>query len=201
MKIYKEGDKSKGGCEKCKKIVTTTFKFAPLKYKEKTIQEILQGFCDICGDAITIPAQSTLRIKEFRENLNRPVELRVPMHFIDILVAIGNTLKISHKPNLICRIISEYYVNKMIERENVTFQTLVIDSLNDDLLKGKLTGRISCMFNDVTFVALKSIAEKDNVGITNVEKCIIIAAKRDVLDNCDVNITKELKEFAMSRLF
>jgi len=32
MVILKEGDKSKGPCEKCRKLVTETFRLAPLKY-------------------------------------------------------------------------------------------------------------------------------------------------------------------------
>lgn len=66
---FKEGDKSKGPCEKCQKLVSITFKNAPFKYKEFIIPNILQGFCDECGDSVSIPHQSTFKIKEFREKL------------------------------------------------------------------------------------------------------------------------------------
>jgi hypothetical protein len=67
MFIYTEGNKSKGPCEKCQKLVSTTFRYAPLNYNGLVIPEILQDFCDECGDAVSIPHQSSYRIREFKQ--------------------------------------------------------------------------------------------------------------------------------------
>jgi hypothetical protein len=67
MHIYKEGDKSKGPCEKCRKLVSTTLRYAPLKYNGFVIPNILQGFCDTCGEPVSIPHQSSFKIKAFRD--------------------------------------------------------------------------------------------------------------------------------------
>ena len=69
MEIFKEGDKSKGICNECGKLVFITFKNTPFKYKEFIIPNLLQGFCDECGESVSIPHQSTLKIKEFTEKL------------------------------------------------------------------------------------------------------------------------------------
>jgi len=74
MVILKEGDKSKGPCEKCRKLVTETFRLAPLKYNGLIIPDILQGFCDECGEPVSIPHQSSYKIKEFRERVGRERE-------------------------------------------------------------------------------------------------------------------------------
>lgn len=62
---FKVGDKYKGPCEKCKAIVFTTFKEAPLRIKGRIIPDILQEFCDYCNSPISIPHQSSYKIKEF----------------------------------------------------------------------------------------------------------------------------------------
>jgi hypothetical protein len=69
MAIYKEGDKSRAVCNTCKKIVRSTFRYAPYNYDGLIIPDILQGFCDVCGVPVSIPHQSSYKIKEFRERI------------------------------------------------------------------------------------------------------------------------------------
>jgi hypothetical protein len=64
---FKEGDKSRAVCDTCKKIVSTTFRYSPYNYDGLIIPDILQGFCDVCGVVVSIPHQSSYKIKEFRE--------------------------------------------------------------------------------------------------------------------------------------
>ena len=201
MFIYKEDDKSQGICESCKKVVSTTFKYAPLKYKGAIIPDVLQDFCDNCGESVSIPPQSTFKLKEFRESLSRSVEFRVPMHIIDILVAIGSSfLNVNPKPNSICRIISEFYLSKTLKHEFLYIHNKILKAITDDLTKGESKGRLSCVLNDTTYSALKLFAEKESVNIHVIEKSIIIAAKHDILDNDDKELAKEFRSFALSRL-
>ena len=73
-----EGDISKAICEKCKKIVPTTFRYEEFVFNGYRIPNILQGFCNICGEAVSLPHQSTFKIKEYRDTHNHSFELRVP---------------------------------------------------------------------------------------------------------------------------
>ena len=67
---YEENDKSRGICAKCKRIVGTTFRNAPLKLDSCDIQNILQGFCDECGCPVSIPHQSSSKIRERLDELD-----------------------------------------------------------------------------------------------------------------------------------
>lgn len=200
MIILKEGDKSKGPCEKCRKLVNTTFRYAPLKYNELLIPDILQGFCDECGESISIPHQSSFKIREFRERMNHKLELRVPSHYTDILIAIGSIHKISQKPNLLCRLITQLYLSKTYIAEGREIRHRIMDALKDDLAKGKAKDRISCLFPDTTYTTLKKIAENEKVKSSAIVKGIIVVAKHDILDNQDKTLTKEFEEFAALRL-
>jgi hypothetical protein len=200
MFIYKEGDTSKGPCEKCRKLVTTTFRYAPLKYNGLVIPEVLQDFCDTCGSPVSIPHQSSYRIREFREQYNHALEFRVPSHHTDILLAIGMTHKVSQKPNSLCRIISELYLSKIIKPDGQDVQRKIIEALDEDLAKGKSKGRLSCLFPDTTYSTLKTVADEEKTTSSTIVKGIIVMAKHDILDNEDKKITKEFEEFAASRL-
>ena len=61
-----EGDKSKAVCYKCKRIADTTFKYSEYKVSSKiTIPKVLLGFCDECGDCVSIPHDSVSVIKHY----------------------------------------------------------------------------------------------------------------------------------------
>ena len=200
MKIFKDGDKSKGPCEKCRKLVCTTFHYAPLKYDKLTIPDILQSFCDECGESVSIPHQSSYRIKEYRERVNHQLELRVPSHYTDILIAIGSIHKISQKPNLLCRLITQLYLSKTGFAGGEEIRNRIINALNDDLAKGKANDRLSCLLPDTTYTALETLAKKENVKSSAIIKGIVVAAKHDILDNGDKKLAKELETFAMAKL-
>lgn len=200
MIILKEGDTSRGPCENCRKLVSTTFRYAPLKYNVLVIPDILQGFCNECGASVSIPHQSTYKIKEFRDRVSHQLELRVPSHFNDILIAIGSLHRVSQKPNLLCRLIAELYLAKTFLPEGRDVRHKIMEALEDDLAKGKSNDRLSCLFPDTAWSALKSMAEKEKVKSSAIVKGIIVAAKYDILDNKDKTVTKELEAFAASRL-
>ena len=67
MQVYKENDKSKAICEKCVKVVDTTFVFRDVK-KPKSGEKvnILVAVCDECGEIVAIPAQSLRALYEDR---------------------------------------------------------------------------------------------------------------------------------------
>ncbi len=75
-----------------------------------------------------------------------------------------------------------------------------MEALGDDPAKGKSNDRLSCMFQDTAWSALKSLAEKEKVKSSAIVKGIIVAAKYDILDNKDKAVTKEFAAFAASRL-
>ena len=62
MILHKEGETSKALCDHCKEIVPVTFRYADLKAHGLVIPDILQGFCDNCGEPVSLPHQSTYNI-------------------------------------------------------------------------------------------------------------------------------------------
>jgi YgiT-type zinc finger domain-containing protein len=73
MKPYQEGDRSAGICETCRSKVTTrmTSRHYTPAGRDVAVPDVLVAVCERCGDVVGIPHQSTLKINEYREELNR----------------------------------------------------------------------------------------------------------------------------------
>jgi hypothetical protein len=201
MVIHKDGDKSKAICENCGRIVATTFRYADFVVNGSKVPDVLQGFCDVCGESVSLPHQSTFRIKEYRENnYSHSLEFRIPSHFTDILLAIGGVHKISRKPNLLCRLLSELYLGKLHHPGGQKLRKKIIEALNDDLAQGKSKDRLSCVFPDITYSALKTIAGEEHKTNAEIVKGVIMVAKRDLLDKKNTVFGREFEELAAARL-
>jgi hypothetical protein len=162
--------------------------------------DILQGFCNLCGEAVSLPHQSTFKIKEYRDTHNHSFELRVPLHYTDILLAIGQAHKVSQKPNSLCRIVSELYLSKMSKPEGINIRKRIILALDEDLAKGESRDRLSCVFPDTTYTMLKLFADDEKKKQSAIVKGIIIAAKHDLLDDSKSKFAKEFEDLAAARL-
>lgn len=64
MKFINEWDKGKAICSSCV-LTTTTYLLRNLDFSDKSwvAKDILSGVCDTCNQVITIPSQSTEKIK------------------------------------------------------------------------------------------------------------------------------------------
>jgi hypothetical protein len=200
MVIHKEGDTSKAICEKCGKIVPMTFRYDYFVANGSKVPEVLQGFCDICGDSVSLPHQSTFRIREYRDShSSHPLELRIPPHYTDILLAIGSVHKVSRKPNLLCRLVSELYLSKVHQPDGQSIRRKIIEALDDDLAQGKSRNRLSCVFPDITYATLKTVSGEEHKTTSDIVKGIIVVAKHDLLDNENKVFGKEFEELAVTR--
>ncbi len=64
MKEVVDGQKENSFCEKCKKIVSVTFRTEDYKTKyNDLIPDVMQGFCDTCSDRVTVPPQSAYLLR------------------------------------------------------------------------------------------------------------------------------------------
>jgi len=196
MVIHKEGDKSKAICEKCGKVVSTTFKYADFVVNGNKIPEVLQGFCDECGDSVSIPHQSTFRIHEYQEKHDKSFEVRVPPHYKDILLAIGGVHRINSKPNYLCRLVSQLYIDKMSQPGGEKIRRKVINSLKGDLAQGVSRDRLSCVLKATTYSTLQSISGEESKSTSEIIKGIILVAKHDILDKRNKEYSKQFGEMA-----
>ena len=199
MRILKEGDKSKAICPKCKDIMSITYRYADFNYKGHVIKNVLRGYCDECGEVVSFPHQSTLKIREFNESHSKALEVRVPSHYKDILLAIGNAHKISWEPNGIFRLVSELYTESLRSSYNQKAILQFFHALNDKLAEGKNSDRLSCRMPLSSYEYLGEIASKNNYKVSELAKAFIINAKYDLLDHTKSEKSKSFESLAARR--
>src|SRR4051812_22752801 len=92
MKLWKEGDRSKGVCERCKRLVTTRFerRTVNLERPKATVHDVLVAVCDSCEEVVAVPHQSSLRLQEVRRQEVPRFEVRVPLVLNDALRLIAS---------------------------------------------------------------------------------------------------------------
>ena len=197
MKIYKEFEKSKGFCEKCKTVVSATFKLGILEFNGAKIPDVLQEYCDECGCSIGIPQQSSVKIKEFHAKQRaKELTMRVPSHLVDVLFLIGTKFRVSSEPNTVWRIISDYYFEKMKEQKQTDIRVFFDRWLKDDLALGRAGSRLSFRFDNNTYGTMKKWARMLNANNSSIMRGIIVAAKHELLDGEDKNGIKEFEQNA-----
>ena len=74
----------------------TTFKLCtvPLSSGKGSVDDVLAAACDHCGHIVSIPKQSTPRIKEAFNTKKHSIEVRLPRHLLDILLLASDRFEI-----------------------------------------------------------------------------------------------------------
>lgn len=155
MKIHKVGEKLKGGCDHCKKLVTTTFQLRNVPVKSGgVVDNLLCSCCDHCGNVVSIPHQSVPRIKELLDSRRCSVEVRLPRHLVDILVLAVDRLTGS-EPDRLKDTLIRYYINlahnekAMVKTIQKFAQSNLVDGETDSRLSLKVNSIIQTQFNEL----------------------------------------------------
>lgn len=85
--FYRSGDKSRAICSQCGKVVATTFQYRTVPFDDGkgSAPNILVGVCDDCDGVVSIPAQSTVAIRQARETATIPLEVSLPAREVELL--------------------------------------------------------------------------------------------------------------------
>lgn len=159
MKIFKENEKSKALCPQCGIVsVTYSLRTVPFSDGSGAVKDILAGVCDKCGQVAVIPQQSAPRIREVRQCRRQPLEVRLPMHMLDMLYVAadkfgGNTLLDAER---LLKLYVHYLVTHINEAKGLS------KLLDSELAKGKASARLSLKVSpafEAEFDALKHLAK------------------------------------------
>ncbi len=66
MQSWKEGDRSAGICERCRRRVRTRFERGELRVEQPvmTVEGVLVAVCEKCGEVAGVPHSSAMKIAE-----------------------------------------------------------------------------------------------------------------------------------------
>lgn len=189
MKIFKENERSKGPCTLCKKIVTTTFKVSrvPLSSGKGHVSDILAGICDHCGSVVSIPQQSTPRIREALNSKKYSIEVRVPIQLLDILLLASDQFGMGH-PDQLKDSLLRYYIALAESDKKISLE---LKKFSESDLAAGSGQRLSLKVNEVIYQKFAKVIERTKLSKTQVIKGLILQINEDVLQK---RVKKRIEE-------
>lgn len=211
MKLYAPGDKSKAICEKCAKLVSTTFGYHDVPFSDGVgfAHEILAATCDNCGEVVSVPAQSTPAIKKARDHAESSLEFTLPAPEMEILDAAAFLID-RNSTTRFRKTIFAYYLNRLDE-DQATIEKLTngfpawtasFSAIKKQARQRNVsvpTKRLSMKIAARTEERLFRVMKKSGLSKTDVARGIVMLAKHDVLDVEKINsssVVRELKILA-----
>jgi hypothetical protein len=195
MRVVKEGDKGKAVCEFCG-LSTTTYALRDVDFSDKrgTVKNIIVGVCDKCGGVASIPSQSVPQIKSEYNKTLKPLETRVPAHFIDILnlaiKKIDKDLDEKFSKTLFLYYLHNFSTGKFSDKN-------VSKLLESEISKAKLSKRFSIKISKKTereidvFITHSGLKSKSDLV-----KVIILTINNDIVQAPLPKHLSELKKLA-----
>lgn len=186
MKIYKEGDKSKAICPDCGMTETTFMtKDVPIKGSSAVAKNILAGVCSQCGKVISIPQQSAPYIKEALHKERKPLEVRIPQHFNDILANASIKIGGEYTSSLVNFLI-KYYIHSHHDDTKAINKLLKVYENSALMDKTKSNNRLSVKIDEKLFNELKDIRMNSSFkNETEVVKAIVLKINDDIVQEKD----------------
>ncbi|AWB67162.1 hypothetical protein C2869_12265 [Saccharobesus litoralis] len=190
MKIFKVGDSQKAICESCQSIENTTFQLRDVPFSDEsgTVKNVLVGVCDKCDEVVIIPQQSAPMINKQLCALRKPIESKVPAHFIDMLN--NACAELGAKPDFSNALI-KYYVH-MLSNEAMPADKLKT-YLKSNLAAGKSDKRIS-LKSSILRDEITTLRSKAHIKSTSgVIKAVVLKIHDDIQVHPQPNLINQLK--------
>ncbi len=189
MKIFKEGEKSKGPCSKCKKIRPTTFKVSsvPFSSGRGIVNDILVTVCDHCRAVVSIPQQSTPRIREALNSKKHSIEVRVPIQLLDILLLASDQFGMGH-PDQLKDSLLRYYIALAESDKKISVE---LKNFSDSEMAAGSGQRLSLKVNEVIYQKFAKVIERTKLSKTQVIKGLILQINEDILQK---RVKKRIEE-------
>jgi hypothetical protein len=179
--LAKEGDQGQAVCRHCKDLVSTHERVRT--YWEGGTMEVpgvLVGVCDQCDTIITIPAQSTPRIRDVRvPTKEEQLEARIPTHLEDVLYLLAWDFAApvqAFRPAVL-----RFYLAELMRDPafGERVRLLAASDLADAPARARVSLRVPAeLLEDARAAARAAGIAKDS----DLVRGLLLAAKEDVLD-------------------
>jgi len=198
MKLFMPGDKKSTLCHRDGRVMTTfLYRNVPFRDGQGVAENVLVGVCDVCGDAIIIPAQSTPAIAAARKKIDRPLEVKIPATFVDALDAA--TVRVSAHPTPDFRKqLLVYYINLYASGEEDTAELTKLAERSSDLFRiaSVPNKRLSMKLNETIDSRIEDVRTKALLSKTDLVKSIVMKIYGDIVEPAKPKHHKELSQIA-----
>lgn len=150
----------KAACSTCKAICSVTYKYKPYETEHGDfIPDVLQGFCDSCGERLLLPPQSSYKIAPFYNKASIVEEFRIPNEVEDALLSMSSYLRIE-KPELFKIMLRLYLRKNWVESMEKTHQPKL------GVSKARLSVRVDEQMEKLLAMRSKKVSLTKNKFVT-----------------------------------
>ena len=197
MKILREGDRGYALSPE-RGRVEIVYQYRPFKLEEAnvTVKNVLLGVDVETGDVLTIPAQSTPKLKAAREAKKEKVlSVRVPRELDDVLHLIADYYHA--EPEQFSPAVIRYYLTSASQNAGLTRRIgkLSKDRLASGKLEGNLRLRVDRELHDWVYTTASST---EGINQSDLIRGVIVAVKQDVLEGRAKKRRRELEAIALA---
>lgn len=195
MRVLQEGDGGRAICSRCEQRVRIRYEYGTFHLDETgvDVEDVLLGICEGCGGTVTIPAQSTPRLKAARQRKDELLDARVPRPLEDLLYAVAEEVG-SSAPDFRSHLVRYYLLE--IARNEATARR-VHRLAQSPLAQGKKDARISVRVEAETLArAMEKAREEGLETRADVVRGLILAGAEDVLEGRAGRRRRELERIA-----
>lgn len=183
MKIHTQGEQKSALCHRDGRVTATfDYRSVPFRDGRGKVDDVLVGACDVCGDAIIIPAQSTPAIAAARQKIENSLEVKIPAPFIDVLDA-AITRIAAHPTPEFRKPLFVYYVDRFAAGKDKPADLVRLLEKHDPLF-WKPTApkkRLSMKLSEVTDGRINAIMRSANLSKTDIVKSIVLKIYQDIV--------------------
>ncbi|MDX1396512.1 MAG: hypothetical protein R3195_19175 [Gemmatimonadota bacterium] len=181
MRILREGEREEALCPTCETWRPTVYRYRTVRLEESglDVEGVLVGVCDACGETVSLPPQSTPRLREARAPKEHVLEARIPRHLDDVVFVISEKLG---APTAALRgAIVRYYLDEV--RRKATTARRVERLARSELAGGACDTRISVRVDRSAWDDVWAVARDAGVrSQSDLIRGALVAAKEDLLD-------------------
>jgi len=197
MRIVKEGDKKKVLCSDCG-LADATYLIRNVNFSNNsgTVKNILAAVCDQCGEIVSIPKQSTARVKAEYNKIKRSLDVRIPVHYLDILNLASQRIDMNMSESF-NKALVRYYLHALSTHRYS--QKGLKKLLQTDIAKAKSSKPFSMKVKQRTFDEVQSLMRDQGFrNRTEVLKSIILRINEDLVQSKEPKHLRELQNFAVA---
>ncbi|MCZ2721409.1 hypothetical protein O1D97_07030 [Marinomonas sp. 15G1-11] len=178
MKVVKEDGQQEVECPSCG-LSQATYKLRDVRLGEQVNKKVLVAVCNSCDKALSVPTQTTVKIKSDHDKTRYSIDIRLPAHYLDILTLashrINPALAESFGKTLIL-----YYLHAL-NTERYPSKNLA-NLLHSDFAKAKSSKRLSMKISRSSLDEMRSLMENQGFkSNTDLLKSIILKIHDDIV--------------------
>lgn len=193
MRVLKEGDTGRAICYTCERSVPIHYEYRTVRLEKTNVDvpNVLVGVCDGCDGTVTIPAQSTPRLKEVRAAKEEVLQAHLPRHLDDVLRLIAHRLEAPEET--FAPAMLRFYLREVATRPR--FAGRVARLAVSELARGGGTTRRSLRLSrDLLEAAWQGARAAGIRTKTDLVRGVVVAAKEDVLESSSASARRRAVE-------